>query len=85
MLLENRTEGLECLICLVFQPPQYHQISGLVIQIILFSQNFYFLFQFGINFGKKKKFIKTGDPIVAITGWRQGAGSSNTVRILYVE
>ena len=41
--------------------------------------------QFGINFGKKKKFIKTGDPIVAITGWRQGAGSSNTVRILYVE
>lgn len=41
--------------------------------------------QFGINFGKKKGFIKSGDPIVCITGWRKGAGSSNTVRILYVE
>jgi len=41
--------------------------------------------QFCISFGKKKGFIKSGDPIVCITGWRKGAGSSNTVRILYVE
>eukprot|EP00095_Tigriopus_kingsejongensis_P003943 snap_masked-scaffold473_size162088-processed-gene-0.20 protein:Tk03943 transcript:snap_masked-scaffold473_size162088-processed-gene-0.20-mRNA-1 annotation:"hypothetical protein DAPPUDRAFT_334106" len=40
--------------------------------------------QFGIDFGKKNGFIKTGDNVICITGWRQGAGSSNTVRILYV-
>lgn len=41
--------------------------------------------QFAVNFGKKSGFIKSGDPIIAITGWRQGAGSSNTIRILYVD
>ena len=85
MVLENRTEGLEYLIFLEFQPHSPPNFGHLLLTSLLYSQNFYFLFQFGINFGKKKKFIKTGDPIVAITGWRQGAGSSNTVRILYVE
>jgi len=37
-----------------------------------------------IGFGKKSGFIKAGDHVVVITGWRQGAGSSNTVRILPV-
>ena len=41
--------------------------------------------QFAIDFGKKNGFIKTGDNVVCITGWRQGAGSSNTVRILNVQ
>lgn len=41
--------------------------------------------QFGIDFGREKGFLRIGDPIVCITGWRQGAGSSNTVRIIYVE
>lgn len=40
--------------------------------------------QFGIDYGKKRGFIKSSDPIVCITGWRMGAGSSNTVRILFV-
>ena len=38
--------------------------------------------QFGVDFGKKNGFIKIGDTVICITGWRKGAGSSNTVRIL---
>merc|ERR1712226_260105 len=41
--------------------------------------------QFAIAFGKSNGFIKTGDNVVCITGWRQGAGASNTVRILNVQ
>jgi len=37
---------------------------------------------FAVNFGKERNFIKSGSPIVAITGWRTGSGSTNTVRIL---
>lgn len=38
--------------------------------------------QFAIDFGKRSNFIANGDNIVVITGWQQGSGSSNTVRIL---
>jgi len=41
--------------------------------------------QFGVDFGKKNGFIKAGDTVICITGWRKGAGSSNTVRILEVK
>merc|ERR1712055_624488 len=41
--------------------------------------------QFAIDFGKRSNFIATGDNVVVITGWRQGSGSSNTVRVLAVE
>lgn len=41
--------------------------------------------QYGINFGKTRGFIRSGDPIIVITGWKQGAGFTNTMRILYVE
>merc|ERR1712183_959874 len=41
--------------------------------------------QYAIDFGKKSKFIASGDNVVVITGWRQGSGSSNTVRILQVK
>jgi len=41
--------------------------------------------QFGVDFGKKNGFIKTGDTVICITGWRKGAGSSNTIRILEVK
>ena len=36
----------------------------------------------GIELGKKSGFIRTGQSVVCITGWRMGAGSSNTIRIL---
>ena len=38
--------------------------------------------QYCVDFGKKNGFIKSGDPVICITGWRKGAGSSNTIRIL---
>jgi len=41
--------------------------------------------QYGVDYGKKYGFIKSGQQVICVTGWRQGAGSSNTVRILNVE
>merc|ERR1712106_919477 len=41
--------------------------------------------QYAIDFGKRSSFIAPGDNVVVITGWKQGAGSSNTVRILTVK
>merc|ERR1719330_1824834 len=41
--------------------------------------------QYGVDYGKKYGFIKSGQQVICVTGWRQGAGSSNTVRILQVE
>lgn len=40
---------------------------------------------FGIDFGKKSGFIKTGDSVVCVSGWRAGSGSCNTIRIMSVE
>jgi pyruvate kinase len=38
--------------------------------------------QFGLNFGKQRGFVKAGDPVVIVTGWKQGSGFTNTVRIM---
>merc|ERR1719460_3036226 len=41
--------------------------------------------QFGVDFGKNSGFLKSGDAVICITGWRKGAGSSNTIRILTIQ
>ncbi|UYV60190.1 PKM [Cordylochernes scorpioides] len=41
--------------------------------------------QYAIDHGKKREFLHKGDAIVVITGWREGAGATNTMRVVYVE
>ncbi|KAL1140174.1 hypothetical protein AAG570_000106 [Ranatra chinensis] len=39
---------------------------------------------FGLKVGHTKGFIHTGDPVIVVTGWKQGSGFTNTMRIVYV-
>lgn len=41
--------------------------------------------QFGLNFGKSRGFIKAGDSVIVVTGWKQGSGSTNTQRVVIVD
>ncbi|XP_076673596.1 pyruvate kinase isoform X2 [Andrena cerasifolii] len=41
--------------------------------------------QFGLNFGKSRGFLKTGESVIVVTGWRQGSGFTNTLRIVTVD
>lgn len=41
--------------------------------------------QFGVRFGKARGFIKAGDPVIVVTGWKSGSGFTNTMRIVNVE
>uniref|UniRef100_A0A224XHX8 Pyruvate kinase n=1 Tax=Panstrongylus lignarius TaxID=156445 RepID=A0A224XHX8_9HEMI len=39
---------------------------------------------FGLMIGESKGFIKRGDPVVVVTGWKKGSGYTNTMRIINV-
>lgn len=41
--------------------------------------------QYGMDFGKERGFLKPGNPVVVVTGWKQGSGFTNTIRIVNVE
>ncbi|XP_072758935.1 pyruvate kinase-like isoform X1 [Anoplolepis gracilipes] len=41
--------------------------------------------QYGLNFGKSRGFVKTGDSVIVVTGWRQGSGFTNTLRVVNVD
>ncbi|XP_046736611.1 pyruvate kinase-like isoform X2 [Diprion similis] len=41
--------------------------------------------QYGLNFGKNRGFIQTGDTVVVVTGWKQGSGFTNTLRVVKVD
>ncbi|KAK4317285.1 hypothetical protein Pmani_011624 [Petrolisthes manimaculis] len=40
---------------------------------------------YAVAFGKERGFVKTGDPVVVVTGWQKGAGFTNTMRVLIAE
>ena len=40
--------------------------------------------QAAIAHGKHEGFVAEGDRVVVVTGWRRGAGNSNTVRVVAV-
>ncbi|XP_068082011.1 pyruvate kinase-like [Anabrus simplex] len=39
--------------------------------------------QCAITYGKKNGFIKRGDAMILVSGWREGVGFTNTMRIVY--
>lgn len=39
--------------------------------------------QSGLDHLRTKKYIEVGDAIVVVSGWRQGAGFTNCIRVIY--
>ncbi|XP_022671282.1 pyruvate kinase PKM-like isoform X2 [Varroa jacobsoni] len=40
--------------------------------------------EFAISIGKTRGFLKKNDSVIVVTGWRKGAGASNTLRVVAV-
>lgn len=51
----------------------------LLVNLIFFS-----LFKKPLFVGKHRKFFKTGDMAIVVTGWRPGSGYTNTMRVVLV-
>ncbi|XP_053603309.1 pyruvate kinase-like isoform X2 [Plodia interpunctella] len=41
--------------------------------------------QYGLKFGRAQGFLRSRDHVVVVTGWRQGSGFTNTMRVIQVE
>ena len=39
--------------------------------------------KYAVDLGKKRGFYEEGTPLIVVTGWRSGAGFTNTMRIIY--
>jgi len=37
-----------------------------------------------VSIGKERGFINSGDAVVVVTGWKQGTGFTNTMRVVYI-
>lgn len=38
----------------------------------------------GMQYGKKRGFLKPGAPVVIVSGWKEAMGTTNTIRVVYV-
>nr|XP_002129546.2 pyruvate kinase PKM [Ciona intestinalis] len=41
--------------------------------------------QFAVEVGKQRKFMKSGDFVIVVTGWQPGSGFTNTMRVVKIE
>jgi len=37
------------------------------------------------TYAKKRGFVRNGDYIIVVTGWKAGSGSTNTMRVIQLE
>lgn len=41
--------------------------------------------KFGLTVGFSRGLLQSNDPVVVMTGWKQGVGFTNTLRLVYVK
>jgi len=41
--------------------------------------------QFAIEVGKARKFLKSKDFVIVVTGWQPGSGFTNTMRVVQID